>query len=80
MKNENPEGYAEAKKKAYEYGAFGEKIDVVEPPYHPTRRDYFAKAAMQGMLANSEWGCEKACASFSVTQADALIAELEKTK
>ena len=47
-----------------------------------TRRFEAAKAAMQGMQANPDFTdtCEKTVAKWSVDQADALIAELDKVK
>jgi hypothetical protein len=44
-----------------------------------SRRDEFAKAAIQGMAANPEWdGPTTELAAQAVRYADALIAELDK--
>lgn len=44
-----------------------------------TKREYFAVMAMQGLLASDiPVGMEREAAQWSVKQADALIAELEK--
>lgn len=48
-----------------------------------TKREMFAMAAMQGLCANSIAGSHhgfKELTSEAVTYADALLAELEKTK
>jgi hypothetical protein len=50
-----------------------------------TKREYFAGLAMQGLMTSQnqegEWRHDiKSCAEISVQIADALLAELEKTK
>jgi len=60
-----------------------------DPVWGLTKREMFAMAAMQGMLANSHVGqgfkpfshmTDEEIAQWSVKQADALLAELEKTE
>ena len=49
--------------------------------YGLTKREVFVKAAMQGLLANSESGSALSpedLAHWSIRHADALLAELEK--
>ena len=45
-----------------------------------TKREIFAMAAMQGLLASDVCGnmAEHRCAELAVSQADAILAELEK--
>lgn len=47
-----------------------------------TLRDYFAAAALQGMLASTEEGCDyhvgKAIAAWAYDYADAMLAERKK--
>jgi len=47
-----------------------------------TKREYFAGLAMQGMMANQNLTSTEndTIAKWSVDMADALLAELEKTK
>ena len=47
-----------------------------------TKREMFAMAAMQGLIASDTRGTlhEKRCAELAVKQADALLAELDRTK
>jgi len=47
-----------------------------------TKREYFAALAMQGILAADVNNnvIYKKCAEWAVNQADALLAELERTK
>jgi len=47
-------------------------------PYKPSRRDFFAAAAMQGKIASGTWYDSNELAEFAVLRADALIAELDK--
>lgn len=58
------------------------KPGVIVPysePYKPTRREYFAKAAMQGLLAShGDHKDSDILAKLSVKRADALIKELDK--
>lgn len=60
---------------------------IVPPPETMTKREAFAMAAMQGILATPADDFEddieatpEGLASFAVECADALIAELEKQK
>jgi hypothetical protein len=57
--------------------------------YGLTKREYFAGLAMQGLLANQNGGMQKGggmtfspigISELAVLHADALLAELEKTK
>ena len=59
------------------HGTMGEVVET-----GLTKREYFAGLAMQGMNANAEFTQNTAAerASFAVTDADALLAELERTK
>ncbi len=46
-----------------------------------TKREQFAAMAMQGLLSSKDWGLSLECVvSRSVYFADALLAELEKSK
>jgi len=47
-----------------------------------TLREHYAGLAMQGLCANTEWATssESSIADSSVSQADALIEELNKTQ
>jgi hypothetical protein len=48
--------------------------------YHGvSKREYFAGLALQGFVNNYHSDCEY-CAKMSVKMADALLAELERTK
>lgn len=58
-----------------------QNIAVLPPAYSPSRRDYFAAAALQGILQDVEkitdgWG--SFAAEHAVICADKLIAELDK--
>lgn len=63
--------------------AFSNATDYAGNPtvgYGLTKREEFAKAAMQGLIASDHevnWNA-KQIATFAVEQADALIAELNK--
>lgn len=51
------------------------------PPVSSSLREQFAGMAMQGLLGDCEYKCTwQECAESSVCYADALIAELERTK
>lgn len=56
--------------------------DLPEPMFPPlTKREYFASAALQGILANNEpYGKWPDVADQAVAAADALLAELERRK
>ena len=43
-----------------------------------TLRDYFAAAALQGLLAESEWPSVEGAASAAYQYADAMLAERDK--
>lgn len=45
-----------------------------------TKREYFAAMAMQGLMANPVKGSFEEFSKFSVSMADALLAELAKTE
>jgi hypothetical protein len=45
-----------------------------------TKREYIAALAMQAMIANPEWETEGTVSEDAVYAADALLAELERTK
>jgi hypothetical protein len=55
-------------------------LSPVNPQPNLTKREYFAAMAMQGVCASPHsWDCvPETIAKYAVTQADALIAELEK--
>ena len=76
MKNGNMPAHPFTQKPEYQYQEIG-----------LTKREAFAMAAMQGLLSSKNYPtsingvdvCEyQLCASASVKQADALLAELEK--
>lgn len=45
-----------------------------------TKREFFAALALQGHIAHNDWVNAAAAAAQSVLYADALLAELERTK
>ena len=65
---------------AIEFNGFG--LYAPESHLGLTKREQFAMAAMQGMLSNGEGydGYADLLAQYAVINADALLAELEKSK
>lgn len=51
-----------------------------EKQYHPSRRDYFAAAALQGYLASNLDLCTPTHIGLIAKAADYIIAELDKEK
>ena len=61
-----------------ELSGFG--LYAPEAHYGLTKREMFAMAAMQGILTRSANTDRSAIACYAVEYADALLAELERTK
>ena len=64
--------------------AQGEALIAAREAKHRERRERFAKAAMQGLLSNTQWLPEDTTynqiAEYATRAADALIHELDKPK
>lgn len=65
-----------------DFKAMNDEVNISPFTFSLTKREYFAAMAMQGILTNiaSNDIAEKTVAEVAVINADALLAELEKTQ